>query len=319
MIFTDTGRLTDFFHVLGSNHFPTHLLRGPKPVLFEAGISCLGPLYVQEVGKMLGKSRPRILFLTHMHFDHCGAAGFFQQAWPGLKIAASRSAADIIGRTNARHTIARLNEATLGWMEKEEPGIPSRVPFQPFAVDMILADGDCIDLPGGLTVQVFETPGHTWDSLSFYIPEKKLLVAGEAMGCVSPTGFFSTEFLVDFDHYIQSIERLAALDVDILCQCHHQVFTGKDARTAIGRSIPSAMAFRQRVEALLNEEHGRVEKVVERVKAEEYDQRPDPKQPEQAYLLNIHARVKCLAAYLSRPIQFSHEDNIRQPIPGARK
>lgn len=295
MIYAQTGALTDFFHVLGSKHFPTHLLYGPKPALFEAGLACLGPLYVKEAGKRLKERLPQLLFLTHVHFDHCGAAGFMQQSWPQLKIAASRSAADIIGRPNALDTISRLNDAATDWVENASPGVAAKVPFQPFSVDMVLAEGDCIDLPGGLSVQVFETPGHTWDSLSFYIPGKKLLVAGEALGCTTPTGFLSTEFLVDFDRYIQSIERLARLDVDILCQSHHQVFTGRDAGTVLRRSIPAALEFRQRVERLLHEENGQVEKVVKRIKAEEYDPQPDPKQPEQAYLLNIYARVKCLA------------------------
>lgn len=295
MIFAETGKLTDFFHVIGSEHFPTHLLLGPKPVLFEAGLSCLGPVYVKEVGKILKSGQPQVLFLTHAHFDHCGAAGFLKQSWPQLKIAASRPAADIIGRTNALKTISRLNAAATDWVEKTVPGLSAKVPFQPFSVEVILADGDRMELPGGLTVQVLETPGHTWDALSFYIPDKKLLVAGEAVGCTSPTGFLSTEFLVDFDLYIQSIERLARLKVDILCQSHHQVFTGEDARMVFQRAIPAALEFKKKVEQLLHEENGEVEKVVARIKSEEYDPQPDPKQPEPAYLLNVHARVKSLA------------------------
>lgn len=299
MIFAETGKLTDLFHVLGSKHFPTHLLIGPKPVLFEAGLSCLGPLYEKEVEKILKDAQPQLLFLTHAHFDHCGAAGFLQRSWPQLNIAASRPAADIIGRPNALDTIARLNAAATDWVEKAAPGLSAKVPFQPFCVDLILADGDRIELPDGLTVEVLETPGHTWDSLSFYIPEKKLLVAGEAVGCTTPTGFLSTEFLVDFDLYIQSIERLTRLKVDILCQSHHQVFTGENARTVLRRSIPAALEFKKRVETLLHEEHGQVEKVVARIKSEEYDTQPEPKQPEPAYLLNIHARVKSLAKNLA--------------------
>jgi glyoxylase-like metal-dependent hydrolase (beta-lactamase superfamily II) len=299
MIFAETGKLTDFFHVLGSKYFPTHMLLGPKPVLFEAGLSCLGPVYVKEVEKILKNRQPQLLFLTHVHFDHCGAAGFLRQSWPQLKIAASRSAADIIERPNALETISGLNTAAVDWLENAAPGLAAKVPFQPFSVDVILAEGDRIELPGGLTVQVLETPGHTWDSLSFYIPEKKLLLAGEAVGCMSPTGILSTEFLVDFDLYIQSIERLARLNVDILCQSHHQVFTGENARTVLKRAIPAALAFKNRVEQLLHEENSQVEKVVERIKSEEYDSQPDPKQPEQAYLLNIQARVKSLAKKLA--------------------
>ena len=299
MIFAQTGKLTDFFHVLGSKYFPTHMLLGPKPVLFEAGLSCLGPVYVKDVEKILKRRQPQLLFLTHVHFDHCGAAGFLRQTWPQMKIAASQLAAEIMERPNALETISGLNAAAVDWVEKAAPGLAEKVPFQPFSVDVILADGDRIELPGGLTVEVLETPGHTWDSLSFYIPEKRLLLAGEAAGCMSPTGILSTEFLVDFDVYIQSIERLAKLDVDILCQSHHQVFTGKDARTVINRSIPAALAFKKRVEQLLNEENSQVDKVVARIKSEEYDPQPNPKQPEPAYLLNLHARVKSLAKKLA--------------------
>ena len=106
---------------------------------------------------------------------------------------------------------------------------------------MILDDGDCLEIANGLTLQVMSTPGHTWDSLSFYIPEKKMLVAGEAVGCTSPMGVIFTEFLVDFDAYIESMERLAMLEVDILCQSHHQVFTGEEAQNISKSVIVNAM------------------------------------------------------------------------------
>jgi hypothetical protein len=112
---------------------------------------------------------------------------------------------------------------------------------------------------------------------------------------MDPTGFIHTEFLVDFEAYLHSIQRLATLEVDILCQSHHQVFTGADARDFFVSSMQSAKDYKRRVDELLNEENGDQEKVAERIKAEEYDPKPGPKQPEQAYMLNLAARVKHLA------------------------
>jgi glyoxylase-like metal-dependent hydrolase (beta-lactamase superfamily II) len=298
MIFTQTGRLTDFFYVLGMRHFPTHLLLGARPVLFEAGVSCLGTLYIKEIRNILLQTEPEILFLTHVHFDHCGTAGFLQQSFPKLKIAASRRASEIVGRPNAIDAIGQLNQMTFGWVETEAPGLAEDISFKPFRVDLILSDGDCIEIERGLTVQVIETPGHTWDALSYYVPEKKLLVAGEAVGCMDPTGFIYTEFLVDFEAYLHSMERLATLEVDILCQSHHQVFTGTDARSFFGRSIQAAKEYKRWVGQLLNEENGDEKKVAARIKAAEYDPKPGPKQPEQAYLINLAARVKHLAGKL---------------------
>ena len=113
---------------------------------------------------------------------------------------------------------------------------------------------------------------------------------------MDPTGYVFTEFLSDFDAYMTSLERLASLDVDILSQSHHQLFTGEDAGSFFARSIDAALRFKSGVEMLLDRENGDIEKVVALVKAGEYDPKPDPKQPEPAYLINLEARVRHLAA-----------------------
>lgn len=302
MIFNGIGKLTDFFYILGMRHFPTHLLLGGKPTLFEAGVSCLGPLYVSEIRRVLAQNQPEFLFLTHVHFDHCGTAGFLKETFPMLKVAASRRAAEIVRRPNAIETMSRLNQATSSWVDAEAPGLAENAPFKPFDVDLALTDGDCIEIGKNLSVHVMETPGHTWDGLSYYIPKKKLLIAGESAGCLSPNGFLYTEFLVDFDAYIAAIDRLARLEVDILCQSHHQLLTGEDAKGFFARSRQAAETFRQRIRRVLNEENGDLEKTALRIKAEEYDPEPHPKQPEQAYLINLAAKVKLVAGQQDRTL-----------------
>ena len=296
MIVTTTGRIADDFHVLGQSSFPTHLLNGRHPALFEAGLACLGPVYLRDVRGLLGRKAPAYLFLTHVHFDHCGAAAFIKNAFPDLEICASGPARGIMQRPNAVKTIDMLSREVFAWMEDQSPGLAENVPFEPFEVDRVLSDGDRIEIDNRLNVHVLATPGHTRDALSYYVPEKKLLMAGEAGGVMDPTGYIFAEFLSDFDAYMISLERLASLDVDILSQSHHQVFTGEDARLFFRRSIDSARRFKASVEALLDRENGDIQKVVALVKAAEYDPKPDPKQPEPAYLINLEARVRHLAA-----------------------
>ena len=73
MIFERTGRVSDNFYVLGVNHHPVYLLKGRRPVLFEAGLTLLGRIYQKAIEAVLKKDRPETLFLTHVHYDHCGA------------------------------------------------------------------------------------------------------------------------------------------------------------------------------------------------------------------------------------------------------
>ena len=296
MEFRGMGQAAPGFYVLGSAEVPTYLLDAPRPALFDAGFACLGPSYIADVRRVLGDRLPALLCLTHMHFDHCGAASQLKQAF-GLSVAASEKAARIIERPGAQKTIAFLNrDAARQGFRYGAPDKADPPDFEPFGVDRELAGGDCLDLGGGVGVRVLATPGHTRDFLSYFEPRKKILVASEAVGCADSTGYVVTEFLVDYQDYLCNMERLAALDAKVLCQGHRIVYTGPDVRAYFKRALQAAKDYKAWVDRLLEQEHGEVERVMELVKSEEYDPRPMPKQPEAAYLMNLEARVRHLAS-----------------------
>ena len=144
------------------------------------------------------------------------------------------------------------------------------------------------------TLQVIETPGHTRDCLSYYVPEIKALICSEAAGIADPTGYIVSDCLVDYDQYVNSMKKLALLDSDVICLAHRYAFTGQDARNYIPRSLKYCDEFRNLVETCLAEEHGDISRVMTRIKAVEYDVKQEPKQPEPAYLLNLEARIKAV-------------------------
>jgi glyoxylase-like metal-dependent hydrolase (beta-lactamase superfamily II) len=299
VISNQTGPIIDRFHTLGVTWSATYLLDCETPVLFESGFACMAELYEEAIRSVLGTRRPAYLFLTHSHWDHCGSAGYLKQAFPGLKVAASHRVAQILKRPNALNLIARLSEEVVPKLAKV-PGIdPARLlehAFQPFDVDVILSDGQVIELEPGLSVRVIATPGHTRDHLSYYVPEKKILVATEASGALDRAGTLVSEFLVDYDAYVSSLKKLAALPVEVLCQGHHYVFVGaEEVSSFFERSLEAAGRFKEWVYGMLDEEGGSVERVVQRIKAEQWDTNKSWKQTEGAYLLNVTARVSHLA------------------------
>jgi glyoxylase-like metal-dependent hydrolase (beta-lactamase superfamily II) len=300
LIITDTGKVGSALSVLGSSRMPVYLFDGKKPVIFEAGISCLGPAYEKDLLKTLNGRAPEILFLTHVHFDHCGSASYLKKAFPGLTIAGSKQAAGILARPNALELMAGLNKAAAEGMRKLAPELVSDEIFQPFVIDRVLSDGDRLDLGNGFSLEVLATPGHTRDSLSYYLPDQKILIASESGGCLDASGQIITEFLSDYQDYISSIRRLDQLEVEIFCQGHGAVFTGKEAQGFFKRSLQSAAEFKQLVEESLRAEGGDIAKAVGRIKAVEYDPKPQPKQPEPAYLINIEARVKYFARQMEK-------------------
>ncbi|MGD0228923.1 MAG: MBL fold metallo-hydrolase [Syntrophorhabdales bacterium] len=299
-----TGLVKDGLYTLGLTWSPVYLLDGERPVLFEAGFACAGRIYAEAVRSVLGRRRPELLFLTHVHWDHCGAAGYLRDVFSPLVIGASMRAARIVERPHARELMGALSENVVPLVARLpgiDPAALQGLPFQPFEVVMPLEDGQVVALGKGLTLEVLATPGHTRDHLSYYIPERGILIATEASGILDRAGNLITEFLVDYDAYLSSLKRLAGLPVEILCQGHHFVFVGKDEVAAFfSRSLSEAERFKDRVYGLLEAAEGSVDEVVRLIKAEQWDANTAVKQAETAYLLNLRAQVLHLAERMAR-------------------
>ncbi len=278
----------------GNPGLPVYLLDGPAPILFDAGVAALADHYVRDIKAVLGDRAPAHLFLTHSHYDHISSAGRFKSVWPKLRVAASAKTRDVISRPNAISLIKSLNLAAGQALAQWGVAITKQNSFEEFTVDQILAPGDKIEISPQHNIEVIHSPGHTWDFYSYLIPEEKILVASEAVGCQDGGGAIVTEFLVDYDAYRNSLEGLTKLDVEVLCTGHHLVLTGEDVSDYMHRSLLDAAAYVKMVEEFLTSENGNLERVVEKVKQTEWDPKPLPKQPEPAYRLNTEARVKAV-------------------------
>lgn len=293
MVIEQIGEIAHGIHMLGHRAAPIFLVDGEHPALFDGGMAFLAPHYGRQIRKVLGDRQPATCFLTHSHWDHCGAVAYLKQQFPALKVVCSKKAADVFTRPHAVALISNLNRSAA--VLADDWGIEaSDTPFEPFGVDIVAQEGDRFDIAPGLIVQIMETPGHTWDFLSYYIPGRKLLMASEALGTRDETGAIITDCLVDYDVCHRSIERLGTLDVEILLLGHVCSFTGRDARGHIHASLTQLRRFKKMVEQLIAEETGNLDAVKKRVKAIEWDNTPGMRQPKPAYLLNLEARINAV-------------------------
>lgn len=301
MIINRTGEIVPGLYVLASADAPVFLLDGDRPVLFDAGFTCLARPYLEHAGQILAGREPACCCLTHSHFDHIGAVSRFKERYPGLKVCASSKVDDLMKKPSVVERISMLSRAaaTAAADYGLDPADIDR-PFEPFSVDRPLREGDEISVSDEVTVQVIETPGHTRDCLSYYIPEKKILIASEALGIPDYTGYVVTDFLVDYDTFLASMRQLESLEIDVLCFGHTYVYTGQDCRDFIPTAIQHARDFFSLVAACLKEEGGDHDRVIQRLRAVEYDGKSEPKQPEPAYLMNLAARVAVVEKRLAR-------------------
>ena len=294
MIIQNTGKIIDGLYMVGTPAMPVYLLDGEKPAVFDAGLAFLGRIYTDGIREIIGDRDLHYCFLSHSHFDHSGAVAMLKKSFPELKVAASERVKKILGRPNAVALMKELTHAAEQMAESIGIELTEFDRFEPFEVELTLKDGDFIELSRGLTVQAIETPGHTRDCLSYFIPQKKVLFCSEAAGIPDATGYIVSEALVDFDQYYESMTRLSKMEYDVLCLGHRQALNGRDAKHYLQKSMTHSLNFLNLVETCLAEEGGDVRKVISRIKAIEYDPIKEPKQIEAAYLLNLEAKVKAI-------------------------
>jgi len=182
----------------------------------------------------LGKTPKNIkhILMTHGHRGHLGGLAALKRL-SGAPIYGHAWEADIISGDRSRQEpdffnmiplkawpIISVGRLTARWNKHE--GVP---------VDQLIDDGDEIG-----PIKVIHTPGHTPGHLAFYWPERKVLLSGDAFvtwPLITP-GWRCT--MLNEVQSWQSLDRMAALDVDIICPGHG------DAIAHNGKEVLKALA-----------------------------------------------------------------------------
>jgi glyoxylase-like metal-dependent hydrolase (beta-lactamase superfamily II) len=295
--FTCTTQFEDFIS-LGGGHVTAAICTSSPPMLFDPGVSAFGPLYLKKLREHTRSTDNLIIALSHAHFDHCGAAAYLMRKIPSARLAASAKGAEILKRPNAVELICRLNSEYEQSMKSELAG--EDVSFDALDVNYKLKSGDCIELDGGRVCQVFETPGHTRDSLSYFFPDTGIAFIGDAAGAPEG-GFVHSPFLVSYEDYITSIEKIRVLRPAAICMPHCGILTGPEVSRYLSHAIAAALDYKNRIEKYLALYKGDQEKVVARITAEEYDAQPAHIQKRQPFILNLRAKVSAVAVWLESP------------------
>lgn len=297
MIQASKGKVAENLYAIGNAALPSFLWTGKIPAIFEAGMTFMGPAYFQDLESHLGDPQNlRYLLITHSHYDHCGSAPYLKRRIPGLKVGASSEAAEVFKRPNAIRMIQNLSK-------EDEENFKSLIGeenifFDKLEIDLLLKDGAEIDLGDGVRVKIIATPGHTRDSLSFYLPSRKALICGEAVGTINRDVSIRPQFLASYSDYLHSLQKIQELDIEILIMAHVHILKGKKAQEHVTQTIEATRAFRQRIEEELRETGGDQKKTVNRIFHEDFEVRKIIFQDRKPYLINLTAQVKTIAEAL---------------------
>ncbi|OGP82913.1 MAG: hypothetical protein A2V87_06430 [Deltaproteobacteria bacterium RBG_16_58_17] len=180
-----------------------------------------------EIGRRVEECR-RIL-ITHFHMDHCGLAGLIaDRSGAGIFLSeiddlTVRTFADEDRRLESLRRFALengLDVRTFATIEREFTAL--RTATSPFTATGILADGERLRV-GGRVMEIVATPGHSRGHISIYLPEERILIAGDhVLPNITPN---LSPDLIDptfrpLKSFLESLERVASLPLGMVFPAH---------------------------------------------------------------------------------------------------
>ncbi len=292
MRITEPGRISDHVIFVGDFMMSFYIIDAPKKALVDTGMSVNVRNLTHDIEKTIGGfDKLDYVFLTHSHYDHVGLVSYIKRVNPRIKVVAHPYAKKVFSNPRAMEIIRNLNEQSMRFVPDLEEDWKEAAKIDRIEVDLTPEDGELFDLGNGVKMQVFYTPGHTRDSVTYYLTPDKAVFGSDGLGVYTGSGRIMAEFLSNYDEYLASIKKLKDLDIEIICLPHSGVVKGKDQVTKhIEKHIEETVDYRNRIINLYRR-FGDTEKVVKTITMEDYE-KEKVFQPMEAYLINLRAMVK---------------------------
>jgi len=200
----EKGLYAYFWQSAYENNCNTYVVDGEKTALIDPGHSRhLPQLFQQMEEDGISPDRIDLIIVTHSHPDHFeGLEAFLDKP---VKVAMSREEGGYL-RGNGNRLFEMMGQ-----------------PPPAYRIDFFLKEGEL--RLGKEIFHIYQTPGHSPGSLTIHWPERKALLTGDL---IFYGGIGRTDFPGGHPRLLmESIERMARLDTELVLPGHGQMVTGK--------------------------------------------------------------------------------------------
>ena len=213
----------------------SYVIRDTKRnLIIDTGLNrkeCLDAMLagLKELGVELTRSD---IFITHLHADHFGLVA--KLASDSSDILFSRPEKELMESWEGFDSMIGYAGAN-GFPEDQLKAALDKHPGNKYGTDWIpelkvLEDGDAIDV-GDYHFKCVATPGHTMGHICLYEPAKKILVAGDHILIdITPNIQCWSDTQNPLKHYIESLDKVSRLDIDLVLPGHRRLIEDHRAR-----------------------------------------------------------------------------------------
>lgn len=206
-------------------------------VLIDTGLENSYKYIIEQTETMFGKgSSPKMILLTHGHFDHIGCVIQLAKHWNVNVYAHEKEAPYLTGKKNYPEPDPNADE---GMVAKMSPAFPNEGINLFDKLKVLPKEGY---IPGMSDWQWIHTPGHTEGHVSYFRKRDKVLIAGDAFITKKQESLLSVlsdkekvkgppAYLTpDWKAAKKSVEKLNNLMPEILIPSHGKVVQGEVLR-----------------------------------------------------------------------------------------
>jgi hydroxyacylglutathione hydrolase len=199
-----------------------YLVRGEKTCLIDGGTRTEAPRIVKML-RALDAFPPDYLILTHPHWDHAQGVPRIRRAAPAqykMEVLASQQAIPLLADPSFNDPFGK------GPYERIQNVTP-------------LNEGDTLDL-GGLTLRMFDVPGHCQGHLAILDEQNGTLFTGDAAGVKMTDHTFLPPFMPptwDPEAFLSSVNKLKHIPHESICLAHFGCIYGDEAASILDEVV----------------------------------------------------------------------------------
>ena len=224
-------QVTKNITLLGSELFNLYLVKGETYAIIEGGVSGIAYPFLQQLSQLnVPPEAISHLVILHSHFDHMMVFPVLKERYPWMKIVTS----DLNRATfSSERVVAKIFDSdrkiTLALKERgmisDAPNLQSHTFFP---LDITVHEGSVLDLGKGVKMKFLEIPGHSPDCVGAFWEDEGLLFCSDGAGFYTPPDFFRPNYWYRLDDAEKSLDKMKAIDPEILCRGHYGAMIGKD-------------------------------------------------------------------------------------------
>ena len=221
--------LADNLWVVGNYYFNLYLVKGEQAAaLIEVGVSAVVDEVVRQLSAL--KIRPSFMVVTHPHADHVTGLPGLRERFPNDLVVAGEGAAEFLAHPKTAPALFIEDRHMSDFLAAQgfTPGRPPLEELPSLENSLIAKDGDHMDL-GGRTLRFLTVKGHSPGKIIVHVPEIKTLILSDSMGLRFPGRGVFPLFFTGYQDFIDTFDRLEALDPEVVGVAHQGPIVGKEA------------------------------------------------------------------------------------------